>query len=152
MTTLYLNRCRTSRSFRKEESLWEDEIGRIFKLIDQHIRGLDSLSATEDDNYRRTLLSIALYGTYGSGKSSLLQTLVSRINDKGYKRENKHESDIYALPVIEPTLMPGNVQFLYAFLSTALLGSSWPITAFGNISRNCTRSFKPCSTTRVNDT
>ena len=65
-TKLRLDRSRTARAFGEKESLWEAELFRMFDLVDTHIKALSSAgqdTALED----LPLLSIGLFGTYGSG-------------------------------------------------------------------------------------
>lgn len=112
-----LNRSRLSHAFDDAQSFWDDEIERIMNLIKDHRKTIQNRKHDElkgADGHFKTLLSIALFGTYGSGKSSLLRTLVKRVNE-----ENNHEQ-LFSLHVLEPTLFERNSNFLYAFLAEAL--------------------------------
>ncbi len=130
-----LDRSRTAHAFSKEESLWKIELSRMFKLIRGHVETLASeserarLSRVEDSYrsptyrhsgehayHRQNVLSVAIFGAYGSGKSSLLHTFREEVQSL---RRNKNELNVYALPVIEPRRMTGD-HFLYDFLATAL--------------------------------
>lgn len=68
------------------------------------------------------MLSIAAFGTYGSGKTSLLKTLVRETNLRRKRSETRGFSSarVYALPLIEPNILAKDDNFLYAFLATAL--------------------------------
>ena len=129
-----LDRSRRSHAFSKEESLWKPELGRMYKLIRSHLETLESDSERaqlgrvedgyrppthrhpgEDAFSRQDVLSIAIFGAYGSGKSSLLQTF----REDAQTLWRKKELSVYALPVVEPRQMTGD-HFLYDFLATAL--------------------------------
>lgn len=132
--TINLSLSRTARAFGPDESLWDIELKKIYRLIRQHLAVLDAKDQERLDRpVRETsldrssleelpLLSIAIFGTYGSGKTSLLKTLV-RESNREQKREdlNKPErGEMYALPLIEPNILAPDDHFLYAFLATAL--------------------------------
>lgn len=124
---LYLSRSRISRAFEPDESLWDDEIERIHELFNDHIEELKSLNSRRDhmpeEEFRRSrsILSVALYGTYGSGKSSLLRTLVNQVNHPHLAVDNLKAFDrTSSLEVIDPSLLSVNTNFLYAFLANAL--------------------------------
>lgn len=117
-TRIRLERSRTSRSFPPEESLWDKELRQIFDLLQKHA---DSLESSEADDRKKPVLSISVFGTYGSGKTSLLKTLVEQINERNQKRIPERLRDkLYALPVIEPNIQAKDEHFLYTFLATAL--------------------------------
>ncbi|UCH94494.1 MAG: hypothetical protein JSV88_30080, partial [Candidatus Aminicenantes bacterium] len=121
-TILKMDRSRTSRAFEKEESLWKDEISRILKLIEKHSKTLGKLPDSTEIG-QMPLLSIGIFGSPGSGKSSLLRTLVSQYHYEGKESGSKDQqknSDIYSLPVIKPNLVAKDDHFLYAFLAAAL--------------------------------
>ena len=116
-TVFSLAHSRLSHAFDDGESFWADEIRRIYKLVRLHMQDIDGHKSEElmdDGGHFRKLLSVALFGTYGSGKSSLLRTFVKRMNTEG-----KCYKDIHSLHVIEPVLL-GEGNFLYAFLAEAL--------------------------------
>lgn len=132
--TINLSLSRTARAFGPDESLWDVELKKIYRLIRQHLAVLESKDQERRDRPVREpsfeggaleelpLLSIAIFGTYGSGKTSLLKTLV-RESNREHKREDLHKperGDIYALPLIEPNILAEDDHFLYAFLATAL--------------------------------
>ena len=129
-----LDRSRTSHAFSKEESLWKFELFRMRKLVRRHLETLDSeseraRSGRAEDGYRpptrrhsqeraynrQDVLSIAIFGAYGSGKSSLLQTFREEVQALWHKKK----LSVYALPVVEPRHLAGD-HFLYDFLATAL--------------------------------
>lgn len=127
-----LDRARTARAFNPEESLWIPELQRIAGLLKEQLAALGERSSgkrLED----LPLLAMAIFGTYGSGKTSLLMTLRGRVNQNGdgtIRQEPIPEElsqafgsirrQVYSLPVIKPNLASRNDNFLYAFLATAL--------------------------------
>ena len=137
---VHLERSRTARAFdlRDRESLWVDELNKIHRFLESHVEALRGLEkpakrpaigggngsgvAWKDD--RRPLLSIALFGTHGSGKTSLLKTLVEHVNERWFasaqEEENPRGNGLYALPVIEPNMLAAEEHFLYTYLATAL--------------------------------
>jgi hypothetical protein len=77
---------------------------------------IDALKNDEDID-KQPRLSIGIFGSPGSGKSSLLKTFVQRV------REGKVDGlsgKVYSLPVIQPKLVAKDDHFLYTFLATAL--------------------------------
>ena len=140
-TKIRLNHSRYSHAYTPEESLWKDEIKRMLRLIAQHLRALENVEGKMVDKYSTDLafLSIALFGTYGSGKSSLLRTFYQWINSPEHLRELENtdgdggepwsfpefpirtfKEKVYCLPLIEPNLQAKDDQFIYAFLAQAL--------------------------------
>ena len=123
-TTLDMERSRISRAFEWTESLWKLELGKLFRLLGQHS---EALALTDSgDRSRQPTLAIAIFGTYGSGKSSLLKTFAKLIHNDD-RRDNHSASEggndrvqAFALPVIDQGLFSENGHFLYAFLATAL--------------------------------
>ncbi len=119
---LTLDQCRSARPFSEEESLWEIEIGAIMQQLKGHLENLDR-NREEDPEDGKYLLSIGIFGSHGSGKSSLLKTLVSRFDDRHRKKsQGNSPSDkvyhrVWALPVIEPNLLVDDEHFLYTFLA-----------------------------------
>ena len=89
-TKLRLDRSRTARAFEKEESLWEAELNRMFELVHAHIKALDDALKPEKDTdlMDLPLLSIGLFGTYGSGKTSLLKTFADQVKRRREKNKN----------------------------------------------------------------
>lgn len=65
-------------------------------------------------------LSIAIFGPSGSGKSSLLRTLVRYVNDATASTDKDLRDSVHALPVLQPDRFAEHDHFLYAFLATAL--------------------------------
>ncbi|HSK77596.1 MAG TPA: hypothetical protein VLQ45_14185 [Thermoanaerobaculia bacterium] len=111
-----LERSRTSRAFHPDESLWKKELDQIFELLRKHAAALES---SPPDDKKQPILSISVFGTYGSGKTSLLKTLVEEVNG-GERVPEKLKDRLYALPVIEPNILAKDEHFLYTFLATAL--------------------------------
>ncbi len=130
---LYLDRSRVARDFDDEESLWGHELFRLYRLLQDHIDALDNLRHQEAAHQRKEggrllkkgsrqeelYLSIALFGSHGSGKSSLLKTFVARVNNQreigGFSRLQRK---VASLPVLEPRLLAQREHFLYNFLAT----------------------------------
>lgn len=127
-----LDRARTARAFAPRESLWIPELERIAGLIEEQLIALSErgLGQRLED---LPLLAMAIFGTYGSGKTSLLMTLRGRVNqryrgdqvqaDRGHTLRDAFESiqdKVYSLPVIKPNVVSRHDNFLYAFLATAL--------------------------------
>ena len=131
--TLDLELSRTARAFEPDEAIWDPEIDQMFEMVDQHTRALrrwlarqpkgQSRGYGEEGGESAPLLSIAIFGTYGSGKSSLLKTFARRAR-RGRRSsgdgERRPKSSLYSLPVIQPNLQADDDHFLYAFLATAL--------------------------------
>lgn len=122
-----LDQSRAPRAYRGKANLWEDDLGRIYRLVDSQVQTLEERrqrgdgceSGPEDLPH----LSIAIFGPSGSGKSSLLRTLTDDVGRKhgGILRQRESlKGKIYALPGINPTTWSKSDQFLYAFLATAL--------------------------------
>ncbi len=124
LATIHLDRSRTPRAFDLEESLWENELEHMFELVLRHLQALHEMRDQPVD--RQPRLSIAIFGTYGSGKTSLLKTFARLANggELVAKLERKElsllDDRIYALPEIQPNLMAKDDHFLYAFLAAAL--------------------------------
>jgi hypothetical protein len=113
---LQLDRSRTERAFDRKESFWDNhEIERMLKLIDTHVGALKGLKEKGVDEKKGPLLSIGIFGSPGSGKTSLLRTFVERA-----RGDNKVYSHIHSLPVIRPNTIAKDDHFLYAFLASAL--------------------------------
>ena len=115
---LNLERSRTSRAFGGDESLWTRELGRLFDLIKRHTETLDGQETTEIEE--QPLLSIGIFGTYGSGKTSLLKTFTRQANNKKERPAEAKEIKVASLPIIEPNMLAQDDHFLYAFIATAL--------------------------------
>lgn len=115
-----LERSRTPRAFKAEESFWDSEIDRMVKLLKRHCRLLDEDLLKERSHSERPILSIAAFGSYGTGKSSLLKTFVHRINDSKIRKQWDLEKKVFSLPVMEAHLFAPDESFLYSFLATAL--------------------------------
>lgn len=138
--TVNLDNSRHANSFRDGESLWESELDRMFRLLLKHFDSLEhqdkqtmmgnkhrghAFSAGRTQAKEDSSLSIGLFGTYGSGKSSLLRTFVDRVNNMESDLYHKDEfkglrHHLYSLPVIEPDVRTDSDQFLYEFLARAL--------------------------------
>lgn len=140
-TKIRLNHSRYSHAYKLGESLWEKEIQEMLQLICKHLLSLGPSPTNDTNKYSTDLafLSIALFGTYGSGKSSLLRTFYHWVNDIDILRTlinaiPKRKTDasstqmkletvigrMHCLPLIEPNLQAQDDQFLYAFLAQAL--------------------------------
>lgn len=124
-----LDHSRGPRVFRDQHNLWRDDIGRIYRLVERHIQALEreQRPKQEDNRYwelhpdKLPYLSIAIFGPSGSGKSSLLRTLADDIGRRqGGILPEDLRSDVFSLPVIDPTTWEESDQFLYAFLAAAL--------------------------------
>ncbi len=129
---LYLSR--SAHAFRGEGLLWEPELRRILHLLDEHLRLVDHRERNHSPLHGRPLrlLSISLHGSYGSGKSSLLRTLVSffdRRDDPGHRTiqlTGNHQnmafytSKVFSLPVLQPAVEGPFSRFLYSFLASVL--------------------------------
>lgn len=120
-TVLHFDRSRSARAFSEEESLWQPEIEDLLQKINRH-QDLISQSGSKDEN--RPFLSLAIFGGYGSGKTSLLKTLVDRVRPSrngadSDKREEKYRR-IYSLPILTLTDLSKEEHFLYAVLAAIL--------------------------------
>ena len=117
---LRLDLSRTERAFKEEESLWDSEIERMVKLLDSHAEALKT-NKKNFDIEEQPLLSIGIFGSPGSGKTSLLKTFARWLNNResGNLPVNL-QNNIYSLPVIKPNLLAKYDHFLYKFLATAL--------------------------------
>lgn len=116
---IQLDRSRTQRSFDGKESLWDIEINRMWGLIEKHVESLERIPG-EMPREQYPLLSIGIFGTPGSGKSSLLETFVHWINRKESRDVRQHHINIRSLPVIKPRFFEKSDHFLYTFLAVAL--------------------------------
>jgi hypothetical protein len=115
-----LDLSRTARAFEEEESLWDDEINRMLNLIETHVEALGKLPK-DLEKEKKPLLSIGIFGTPGSGKTSLLQTFVKKARSNKPEDDQKKEFvQIESLPVIRPNNVAEDDHFLYAFLANAL--------------------------------
>jgi hypothetical protein len=114
---ILLDLSRTERAFEESESLWDIEIEKIEDRLKDHIASLNKYGG-EMDLSKKPLLSIAILGYPGSGKTSMLHTLVERVKNENRKSEGL--KNVYSLPVIKPNLVAQDDHFLYAFLAEAL--------------------------------
>ena len=140
-TVIDLTLSRNSHPFLGKNLLWDPELGRIFEMLAEHhniLKNGSSLDRHIAHGRPRSLLSISLHGSYGSGKSSLLRTLMAIFRDPGDSGQsltvkNDFESDfafddhfnnikshIFSLPVIQPAMKGQANRFLYSFLASAL--------------------------------
>lgn len=124
---LSLQRSRTEGAFSTDESLWWNrEIQRIFELLRQHLNALTLASSVGGQRGQRRedrlpVLSIAVLGDHGSGKSSLLRTLAASFREG--QRDLQDEDaiqKIHCLPVLKPNPQDKNDHLLYALLAAAL--------------------------------
>ncbi|MCP4158401.1 MAG: hypothetical protein GY757_62455, partial [bacterium] len=117
-----LDRSRTDRAFKQEESLWGDEIERMEKLIANHVQTLNDCDKEIGHEEREDMprLSIGIFGSPGSGKTSLMETFVKMVNKDSEKQSSRWHGKIYSLPVIKPNTLAKDEQFLYKFIATAL--------------------------------
>jgi RecA/RadA recombinase len=160
MTRIYLDRSRSPRAFDGAESLWAEDLFRVLRLIGQHVQQLDG--STEEGDCRgkpganprqsnvhseedEPFLSIAIFGPSGSGKSSLLSTLVREVQlsrqatggffhdhgvlshlDSGdpFYGQRDTVKDLHCkmatLKVLHPDTFAQDDNFLYAVLARAL--------------------------------
>jgi len=125
--TIDLADSRAPRAFRDKHNLWGEELDRIYRLIGWHVEILEKDKKAEKLGVGREAvelphLSVAVFGPSGSGKSSLIRTLVDDIDRKprGRLLPEHLEGKIASLPVIDPTTWSNSEQFLYAFLALAL--------------------------------
>jgi len=160
MTRIYLDRSRSPRAFGGAESLWAEDLFRVLRLIGQHVQQLDG--STEEGDCRgkpgtnprqsnvhseedEPFLSIAIFGPSGSGKSSLLSTLVREVQlsrqatggffhdhgvlshlDSGdpFYGQRDTVKDLHCkmatLKVLHPDTFAQDDNFLYAVLARAL--------------------------------
>jgi hypothetical protein len=119
---LKLDRSRTDRAFKKEESLWENELKRMRVLIDNHVQAIKIAKKKEIETNWKEMprLSIGIYGSPGSGKSSLVETFVDMVNDKDNSILKSLGGNFHSLPVIKPNALAKGEHFLYKFLAAAL--------------------------------
>ncbi len=122
-----LDKSRAPRAYRGRQSLWEDDIGRIYQLVEQHVELLRTADEERDrrrqgDAEEMPHLSIAVFGPSGSGKSSLLRTLAHTVNRPSGPGRSRHGiwEGIRSLRPMDPTTWAPTDQFLYAFLAAAL--------------------------------
>jgi hypothetical protein len=115
---ILLDLSRTERAFEETESLWDIEIEKIEERLAGHIASLE-VYKNEKDFREKPMLSIAILGYPGSGKTSMLRTLVKRVNQGKLKKKDLNSS-VCSLPVIKPNLVVEGDHFLYAFLAEAL--------------------------------
>lgn len=111
---LRLDRSRTDRAFGNKESLWNIEIFKIEQRLLNQVHTLESKE--EKTEAEKPLLSIAIFGSPGSGKTSLLRTFVEQVRNGG----SEHGGKYFSLPVIKPNIVAKDEHFLYKFLATAL--------------------------------
>lgn len=112
-----LDKSRTDRSFDEEESLWQSEMERMFKMVKEQFEVIKPDAELE----MLPLLSIGIFGSPGSGKSSLLKTFVKRANNSNAAEvPGEIRGKIYSLPVITPNRLAEDDHFLYNFLAHAL--------------------------------
>jgi len=77
-------------------------------------------SELQDKRKEMPRLSIGIYGSPGSGKSSLMETFVQMVNKKPKDSPVNIPRNVYSLPVIKPNILAKDENFLYKFLATAL--------------------------------
>ena len=132
-----LDLSRSARAFGSGEDLWSKDRERLLKLIRKHLRllrhggqqtskdrGSSPRGRRQETRWRRKeepVLSIAIFGPSGSGKSSFLYTLADVLGPQhDGEDELEDKKRIYSLPVINPRDFTGDEDFLYAFLAAAL--------------------------------
>ncbi len=117
--TLDLDRSRAPRPFDAGESLWDHELEQISELLRNHQNALTIARREHVQLDKQPMLSIAIQGNHGCGKTSLLKTLVERIN-QGDDSGSDPVCKAYSLPVLSPGVLPSKPdgQFIYNFLST----------------------------------
>lgn len=121
-TILHLDRSRTSRSFDLGESLWAREFQRIAEILEQHLKMIENGGQTSERKLPN--LALAIYGGYGSGKTSLLATLGDLVNSDesidSLPKLEKIRGKLHALPILRPNVLAQGESFLYAFLAAVL--------------------------------
>lgn len=124
-----LDRSRAPRAYRDTNNLWRNDIQRIHRLIDRQVKILEDVEHQRKLDGRRESsrgdtrphLSVAIFGPSGSGKSSLIRTLVDDVQRSSGKIMDKDlDPKVASLPVMDPTTWARTDQFLYAFLAAAL--------------------------------
>ena len=142
MNTLYLNldRSRNATSFPKDESFWIRELVGIERIIRRHSRQLNTWEQQQGVARRQAarqlhefpVTTIVILGGRGSGKSSLLRTLLRRLrrrdSPKSVEERVSSDSEAEELPLsrfavlqeLDPTLLSNQDQFLYAVLASLL--------------------------------
>ncbi len=124
---LRLDLSRSERAFYdEEECLWDSEISKMEERLEAHVKtlkpgsrdGKNSSQGKRPDIEELPLLSIAIFGSPGSGKSSLLRTFIRKVK-KG-DSNSTISAKVNSLPVIKPNTMVRDDNFLYSFLAAAL--------------------------------
>lgn len=117
---LRLDLSRSERAFENEECLWDSEISKMEKRLESHVKTLKACwekgkgKAVEE----MPLLSIAIFGSPGSGKSSLLRSFIRRVKQR--EPNSGISAKVNSLPVIKPNTMALDDNFLYSFIAAAL--------------------------------
>lgn len=125
-TVLELDRSRTPRAFNAEEALWAREWKQICRLLRKHAevtkRRAGAEPSARSSASELPYLAIAIFGSHGSGKSSLLATLAAEA-DRDEREPKGLQKDIpdgvRSLPIIRPNQLAPEESFLYAFLAAA---------------------------------
>lgn len=113
---LRLDLSRSERAFEETECLWDSEISKMEERLRNHVATLKAYGENVSIE-ELPLLSIAIFGSPGSGKSSLLRTFVRRVKNDKLK---DIPAKVASLPVIKPKMVAADESFLYAFLAAAL--------------------------------
>ncbi len=133
-----IDRSRRSRAFNRQERLWQTDLDRLLGMFkeqveslvryraDVEVDGADQRrhrpAATHSNSHMRDelnggpTLSVAIFGPAGSGKSSLLKTLVHET-----RRGRDHRlAAVATIDVIQPARFGEGDHLLYAVVAAAL--------------------------------
>ena len=115
-----IERSRRSRWFNKEERFWEKDLKRLLKLIHCHVDTIKALRESGDPAWLSSAptLTLAIFGPSGSGKSSLLKTLVHEAQKESGRKDSFQK--ISSLDILRPTSFGKNDQLIYSVVAASL--------------------------------
>ncbi len=118
---IVLDRSRRSRAFGDDERLWKDDLKRLVDMIKTHVDSLDSKVSEKKDEItdEKPTLAIAIFSPAGSGKSSLLKTLVYEAQ-KEFKNKQENLKNVSSLDILQPARFGDNGQLVYAMVAAGL--------------------------------